>query len=308
MKIIKALFVLLSLLMFLPSMLIAGEKIQVVASTLDMADFAREIGGDRVEVYAISRGQYDLHFFEPKPSQLSKLRKADVLITGGLGVDAWITPLIDASRNPKINVNGEGFVDPSAGVAAKDIPQGRITGEMGDVHPYGNPHFWFTPDNVAIACDNIATGLSRIAPSEKEYFQSRKNDYIDRMRAAFNRLKEKLIPYRGTKVIQFHESWNYFCGYFGLDIAGSIEPKPGIPPSAAHLQHLVGIIRNEGVRIAIVEPYYPEKPLRLLKEETGITVVRLPLYLGGSEKAELYLDNLELIVSEIVRVLGERNE
>ena len=128
----------------------AAKKVNVVASTLDMADIAKQVGGDKVSVYAVSTGKYDLHFFDPRPSQVMKLRRADLLIVGGLDVDIWIQGLIDASRNRRIRFGAEGYVDPSAGIRPIQVPKGRIDGSMGDVHPYGNPHYWVTRENRSL--------------------------------------------------------------------------------------------------------------------------------------------------------------
>lgn len=284
-----------------------GEApLRVVAATLDMADFARQVGGDRVEVHAITRGQYDLHAYEPRPGEVMKLMKADLVIVAGMELDAFMPGLIDAARNPRIRFGAPGFVDPSAGVEALNVPTGRITGEMGDVHPYGNPHFWFTPDNVATAVSNITAGLVRVAPEHREEFESRRDVYIAEVRTTFERLRERLRPYAGVRVLQYHESWDYFCDHMGLEIAGSVEPKPGIPPSAAHLSHLVQQIRSEDIPLALVEVYYPERPLRFLEAQTDIRALRLPLTLGGVAGNTTYLENLAYIVGRIEEALRER--
>ena len=284
---------------------VTEKPVQVVASTSDMADFASQIGGDRVEVHAITKGQYDLHFFEPRPSEVMKLKRADMLIVAGMELDAFIPGLIDASRNSEIKHGAAGFVDPSRGVLAMDVPTERIDGRMGDVHPYGNPHFWLTPENVRIACSNITVGLIRVSPSDEDYFREREAQYVAQLDATYTRLKKRLAPYKGTSVLQFHPSWDYFCRTFGLNIEASIEPKPGLAPSASHLGKLVRVIREQDVRIALVEPFYPDRPLRFLRSNTGIKTLRLPLYLGGARDKKTYLENLEFMVGEIETALRE---
>ena len=175
----------------------AEDRVNVVAATLDMADFAQQVGGDQVEVYAITRGQYDLHAYEPRPTEVVKLRKADLVIVGGMELDAFMPALIDASRNPRIRFGAPGFVDPSRGVDALDVPTEKITGAMGDVHPYGNPHFWFTEVNVAIAVSNITEGLVRVAPDRAGGFRERAAAYLERVKTAFAGYREALAPFRG---------------------------------------------------------------------------------------------------------------
>jgi len=284
-----------------------AEPIKVVASTLDMADFTKQIGGDKVEVYAISQGQFDLHFFQPKPRQVTKLHKADMLVVGGLGVDPWITGLIDASRNPKINYGGIGFVDPSMGVKALNKPTTQITGAMGDVHPFGNPHFWYTPQNISIALDNILKGLIRLSPENENFFKERKNQYIEKVEDTFTGLKQKMLPFSGTKVLQFHSSWDYFCIYFGLDLVGSVEPKPGLPPTPSHLQKLVTQIKKEQIKLILVEPFYSEKAPKFLEKNTKVKALKLPFYLGGKPEITNFLDNLTYIVNQIIQNLATNN-
>ena len=283
---------------------LAAKTLNVVASTLDMADIAKQIGGDRVDVYAVSKGKYDLHFFDPRPSQVMKLRKADVVIVGGLDVDVWIQSLIDASRNRKIRFGEVGYVDPSDGIHPIQVPKGRIDGAMGDVHPYGNPHYWVTQENLRIIVENIARGLIRVSPGDASYFERNKEAYLAKVADVYDRLHERLEPFKGTKVIQYHKSWDYFCNEFGLEIVGSLEPKPGIPPSASHLEELVGWAKHEGAKLMLIEPYYPKRPVEFVARETGAKVLRLPFYAGGKEGVDGFLENLTYNVGQIVEELS----
>ena len=281
----------------------ALAKLFVVTSTQDCADFVQQVGGERVEVYPISTGKYDLHFFEPVPSQVMKLGRADILVIGGLDIDVWVQGLIDASRNPRIQFGAPGYVDPAVGVRALDVPQGRIDGSMGDVHPYGNPHFWFTPENVEIAVRNITDGLIRVDPDGASYYAANRDRYLSEVKATFQDLREKLRPFQGTAVLQYHLSWDYFCLTFGLEIVGSLEPKPGIPPTPAHLGEIVKQAKAAKARLLLVEPYYAERPVRFVERETGVKALRLPLYLGGKDGVTTYLDNLRYLVSSIADAL-----
>ena len=280
-------------------------KLFVVASTLDMADFARQVGGERVEVYPISTGKFDLHFFEPLPSQAMKLGRADMLVTGGLDIDVWIQGLIDASRNPRIQFKAPGYVDPSVGVRPLDVPQGRIDGSMGDVHPYGNPHFWFTVENVEVAVRNITEGLIRVDPEGAAAYEQNRDRYLAEVKATFEELRAKMKPFQGTAVLQYHASWDYFCEALGLEIVGSLEPKPGIPPTPGHLEELVKQARARNAKLILVEPYYPKRPVRFVEERAGVEALRLPLYLGGKKGIDTYLDNLRYIVETIVAGLSK---
>ena len=228
-----------------------------------------------------------------------------MVIVGGMELDAFMPGLIDASRNRNIRYGAPGFVDPSRGIRALGVPTGKITGDMGDVHPLGNPHFWFTEANVAVAVSNITAGLCRVAPDEAAGFREREAAYLRRVSDRFAAFRQALAPYRGARVLQYHPSWDYFCREMGLELAGSVEPQPGIPPSAGHLSELVRRIRNEDIAVLLVEPYYPERPLRFLRERTSVRVLRLPLLLGGPPGHAGYLDNMAYLVETLREALAD---
>jgi len=220
-------------------------------------------------------------------------------------VDAFIPGLIQAARQPRIRFGGEGFVDPSRGVRALGVPEGPIDASLGDVHPHGNPHCWMVPENIRIAGENILAGLIRAAPEHEETFRANLRAYLEEVDRRFKVWEARLAPHQGTRVLQFHESWNYLLGHFGFEIAGSVEPKPGIAPSAAHLRRLVDQIRRDEIRLVLAEPFYSERPLRFLHQQTGIGVLRLPLYLGGDPRYTTVLDNLGGIVDQIAAALDD---
>jgi zinc/manganese transport system substrate-binding protein len=288
--------------------LAAAERIRVVTSTLDMADLVENVGGERVEVYSVFRGLSDLHFFEPVPSQVMKLTKADALVVVGLDADVWMKPLIDAARNAKIRFGAGGYIDPSDGVLALDAPPGRIDGAMGDVHPYGNPHYWLSPANLKIAARNIRIGLSRVSPADEAYFTANAERFIAEIDRTAPALKEKLTPFAGTGVLQYHSSWNYFCEYFGLEVIESLEPKPGVPPTAKHLDEIVTRARGGRARLLLAEPYYPDKPVDYMRKTAGVIPLRLPIYLGATPGVSSCLGLLEHNVDAIARALAGEPE
>jgi len=286
-----------------PGALAAGGPLKIVASTLDMADFARNVGGERVEVYSVFKGLTDLHFFEPIPSQVMRLKQADMLIVVGLDADAWMGSLIDASRNPRIQFGAPGYVDPSDGIRPLDVPTGRIDGSRGDVHPYGNPHYWLDMDNAKIAVENICEGLVRISPSDEALFRANKERYLSMLDETASELKTELAPFRSAGIIQYHQSWDYFCDYFGLEVVASLEPKPGIPPTAKHLNEVVKAAKTKRARLLLIEPYYPDKPVEYTKRETGLPALRLPIYLGSVPGISSYLELVRHNAETIARTL-----
>jgi zinc/manganese transport system substrate-binding protein len=282
-----------------------SRKVKVVASTLDMADFVKEVGGDRVEVDAVFKGLSDLHFFEPVPSQVMKLKRADALVVVGLDADVWIRSLIDASRNERIRFGAPGYIDPSDGVHAIQVPAGHIDGSMGDVHPYGNPHYWFTPENVRLAVGNICEGLSRVSPADASYFAANRDRFIEEVDRTFAELKARLAPFAGAGVIEYHASWDYFCDCMGLRVLSTLEPKPGIPPTPGHLRNVIQNAKRGDAKLMLIEPYYPEKPVEYVARETGIRALRLPIYLGTTPGIDRYVDLLKHDASAMADALSE---
>ena len=277
-----------------------SAKPNVVVSTADMASITKHIAADLIKLRTIYYGQLDIHFFQPRPQHIVWLSKADLFIAAGLGGDEWVYPLLISSRNSKIKPGKPGFVDPSAGVDALDVPTGMIDGSMGHVHPYGNPHYWLTERNLIISAINITNGLISIIPDKKDVLLENKEIFIKKVKVLFAELRQQVEPFKGVSVIQYHESWDYFCGEFGFDIVGSVEPKPGISPTPGHISELKGIIANDHVKLIIAEPYYPKKPIDKLAGGGKVNVVRIPLYL---KKNGDILENISYQVDEIIKAL-----
>jgi len=213
----------------------AAAKLKVMTTTSDLAWLTQRIGGDRVSVESISTGDQDLHFVEPRPSMVVKLRRADMLVRIGLDQDMWADSLVAAARNGKIVYGAPGYVDTSVGIKVLQVPTGRVDAAMGDIHIFGNPHYWLDPANSAIMARNIAAGLARLDPSGAPVYEANLTSYKKELDARLEKWREAMAPLKGTKIVTYHNSWIYFAGAFGLEIVENIEPKPGIPPSPAHI-------------------------------------------------------------------------
>jgi len=276
------------------------SKPYVVVSTADMASITKYLAGDLIEMKIIFNGSGDIHFFQPRPQHIVWCKKADLLIATGMDLDEWIYPLLKSSRNPRIQIGEIGFIDPSAGVSALNVPQGKFDGSQGHIHKWGNPHFWFTEKNIIIAARNINDGLVKFIPDKKDILNKRLDDFIKETKSVFADLNVKMAPFKDTRIIQYHESWDYFAEQFGLIIAGNIEPKPGIPPAPKHIAELKQIIETENVKLILAEPYYPSQPIEKLTEQTAVKPVRISLY---SKKSEFILDHIKFQVESIVDTL-----
>jgi zinc/manganese transport system substrate-binding protein len=280
----------------------AGATVNVMASTEDLAALAREVGGDRVKVETIARGYQDPHFVEAKPSFILKLHAADLLVVVGRELEiGWLPPLIQQSRNAKIQPGAAGYFDASQTARILEIPQGQITRAMGDVHPQGNPHYWLDPDNGRRIAKAIADRLAQSDPTSATYFASRYADLDKRLAEAEKRWDALMVPYKGLKLVTYHSSWPNFAARFGLNVVGFVEPRPGIPPSPSHTFDLIQQMKRDGVKILLVEPYFDLRTPNSVARETGAKVLVMAPSVGGVKEVSDYIGlfdyDLNLLVS-----------
>ena len=282
----------------------AAAAIKVIATTEDLAALVTEVGGDKVAVEAMARGYQDPHFVEAKPSFVLKLHSADLLVVVGRELEVgWLPPLITQSRNAKIQPGGTGYLDASSTARILDIPTGQITRAMGDVHPSGNPHYWLDPANGRRIAKAIQDKLSQMSPNDAAYFAGRYADFDKRLAAAEGRWKAAMAPFKGVKVVTYHRSWPNFTDAFGLDVIGYVEPKPGIPPSPAHTLTLVQTMKQQGIKLILVEPYFDLKTPNSIARDTGAQVLVLPPSVGGVKEAKDYISLFDYNVDKLVATL-----
>jgi len=288
----------------------ANAAVNVMASTEDLADLTRQVGGDKVKVESIARGYQDPHFVEAKPSFILKLAKADLLVVVGRELEiGWLPPLVQQSRNAKIQPGAEGYLDASLTAKILEIPTGQITRAMGDVHPQGNPHYWLDPGNGRHIAKAIADKLAKMAPADAAYFQSRYADFDKRLAEAEKRWDAQMAPYKGLKIVTYHRSWPNFTDRFGLDVIGYVEPRPGIPPSPSHTIDLIGEMKRQNVKLILVEPYFDLKTPNSIARETGATVLVLAPSVGGDKDItdflKLFDHDVDLVVSALKQTGGK---
>jgi ABC-type Zn uptake system ZnuABC Zn-binding protein ZnuA len=267
-----------------------AAPVRVVTTTEDLAAITREVGGDRVEVFALAKGYQDPHFVEPKPSFIVAVSRADLLIVVGRELEiGWLPTLITSSRNARIHPGAAGYLDASLNVRILEIPTGQITRAMGDVHSQGNPHYWLDPGNGRLIAQAIRDKLSQLAPAERAFFDQRYRDFDARLAAAEKRWDQTMATYKGTKIVTYHRSWPNFMERFGLVVIGYVEPKPGIPPSPSHSLELIASMKAQGVKLIVVEPYFDLKTPRAVATQVGGTVLELSPSVGGTKEAGDYI-------------------
>jgi ABC-type Zn uptake system ZnuABC Zn-binding protein ZnuA len=282
----------------------ARAKLYVVTTTPDLASIAREVGGEKVEVESLALGFQDAHFVDPKPSFVVKLNRADVYIKRGLDLEVGWAPVLETgARNPHVLMGAPGYIDASAGIELLEVPTGPIDRSLGDIHPFGNPHYQLDPENARMIARNIFSGLARMSPEDREYFAERLMAFNARVEAKLAEWERILAPYQGAKIVTYHKTWEYFAQRFGLGIIGYMEPKPGIAPSPAHLASLITLMQAENCRVIIKEPYYPENLTRLVAKKTGARVLVLPESPGGVENTEDYFSFMDYCVRQVAEAL-----
>jgi zinc/manganese transport system substrate-binding protein len=281
-----------------------AAKLNVVATLPDYAAIARAVGGDKVSVTSIARGTEDQHFVDARPSFVRVLNRADVLIEGGAELEVgWLPPLVAGARNSKILGDAPGHLILARRIQLLEVPTGPVDRSMGDVHPSGNPHFTLDPANGSIIASSIAETLGRVDPANAVYYEAGRDEFIKQLDVKLAGWARQLEPFRGTKVITYHKSFNYLLEHFGLELAGTIEPKPGIEPSPTHINALIPHAKEEGVKLVIVEPFRPRKTPEYVAGAIGAKLLLLPGSTEGNEKIKDYIGLFDYDVAKIVEAL-----
>ena len=227
---IKKIIIIISAIGFLCNIALANDKLNVITTTADLMDIVKTIGNDKVNVSSLARGTQDLHAVEPRPSMALLIRKANLIIRVGMDLDMWVNSLIDLSQNSSVALGTPGSLDVSKGIEKLEVPVGKVDFAMGDVHIYGNPHFWLDPENGEIIAREIRDKFIELLPQDKDYFEKNYNEFIAQLNTSIKKWEEELKPLAGLKVVTYHDSLTYFAKRFGINIIGQIELRPAIPP------------------------------------------------------------------------------
>jgi ABC-type Zn uptake system ZnuABC Zn-binding protein ZnuA len=234
---------------------------------------------------------------------VTALRQADLVIRVGMELDLFMDSLVEVSKNPKIQKGNPGNLDASEGVTKKEVPSGKIDLSMGDVHAQGNPHYQTDPENVRRVALALGRRLGQLDPAHAAEYGERAEAYGRKVGAAGARWAEALAPFRGAPVVTYHPSWIYFTERFGLKVIGTIEPKPGIPPGAAHLKRLQDLMKSEKARAILVEPYFDFGVAKRVGTATGAPVLLFPQTAGGAPGTETWIALMERNVALLAQTL-----
>jgi zinc/manganese transport system substrate-binding protein len=275
----------------------AFAKFNIAATLPWIGSIASEIGKDKVRITSFVKPNQDPHFVEAKPSMILEARKADVLMFNGMDLEIGYLPvLVESSKNPKIQPGNPGNFDCSKFIEPIEVPT-AVDRSMGDVHPQGNPHYQLSPRNILRVAEGIAGILSKTDPENADFYT--KNFSSFRERLGEKQREWSVIPLRGKKFVAYHKFFEYLALESGFEIVGYIEPKPGIPPSAGHIEKLIEMVRKAKPDGILSLSYYGQKEVNFLSQKTGVKSVVVPHDVGATEKAKDWFSLMDQVLSSL---------
>ena len=283
-----------------------AQDLRIVATTPDLASLTQSIAGDVAHIDQIIPAAADPEAFAPKPSDLAKLRGASLVVRIGLGYDHWLDKLLASHADPLVQRGSAGYVDASRGIPLLEIKGRSIEAMSADGHAHGlaNPHYWLDPANAETITGGIAEAMIAIAPTQKDRIIGRRTSFLALLKQNMAQWEGTLRPYRGAKLIAYHNTWPYFARRFRLDVVDVIETKEGVAPSPARIAKLAAIMRNENVRVIVHEPYEPDEAPQLLSRHTGATVLKLATSVRSVPEAPDYFSLFDYNVTLLARALA----
>jgi len=293
----------LSLFLFCIYSFAFADTIKIVTTTTDMKSIAEFIGGNKVSVTSIATGYQNPHFVDPKPSYIISLTKANLFVTVGLDLETgWSPQLLSSSRNTKIQKGSAGYVDASEGVNLLQVPIAANRAE-GDIHIYGNPHYWLDPLNGKIIARNIANGLERVDPANKSFYEANLVAFNNKIDVKLKEWQGKMAAYKGSKIIAYHNEWVYFETRFGLQIVDFMEPKPGIPPTPSQLVKVIKEVTANKIKVIISSPYFTTSSSDVVSKQTGVKELTLATSVGAFDPVKDYFGLFDYNIDNLITAL-----
>ena len=281
----------------------AADKVRVVTTIPDLKALTQAVGGDLVDVDSLTRGTQNFHEAEVRPSMMLKLRRAQLLVENGAELDSWVDVAVTGANNPTIVRGGAGRIEVSRGIPLLEVPTTRVDRSMGDVHPQGNPHFSLDPGLAPIITQTILDGLARVAPQHRAAFEQNRAAFLQRLEAQLGGWLKTLEPFRGARVVVYHPDFIYFLNRFGLVQLGTVEDRPGIPPSPQHLANLIKQMQEQKIKVVLVEPWNDRKLATRVAEEAGGKALVIASSVGAVKGAEDYIATIDYNVKALAAAL-----
>lgn len=279
-----------------------AAPLKVAATNGDLASLVKEIGGDLVTVDQLVPSTMEPHSMPLRPSMIQKVRDAALLVTIGLDHEPWLFDLVTSSGNGRVQQGGAGYVDVSSGIALLQVPVGAADRSRGDLHIFGNTHYWLDPRNARIMAVHITHALCRERPQATAQIRERTTSFLKDLDGRIARWKAALAPHGGRKAMSYHLTWAYLEAFCGFQIVGTLEIKPGIEPSPAHLTRLRETARGEGVKNVFFEPYFNRGRAQALADDIGAVLTPLPV---TTPEGMRYADHMDRVVALVVEAFAK---
>ena len=263
----------------------AFAKVNIFACAPEWGVLAQEVGGDKVKIYTASNANQDIHYMRAKPSLLAAMRKADLVICSGASLEiGWLPILLNKAGSNQVQEGGLGSIMAADYVPLLGVMQEKADRSMGHVHPEGNPHVHLDPNNILIISKVIAERLAEIDTANARVYKENQNSFEGGWTQAITQWQSDVKALKGKKIVVYHKSWTYLLNWLGIKNIASLEPKPGVPPTAAHLEKILNDIQGENVIGVLVAPFESEKAAKWLSEKANIPIIKLPFTVGGNDQ------------------------
>ena len=295
---------LLVLFVCIGSVGVGEAKLNIVATTPDLGAIAREVGGSRVTVTVLAKATEDPHFVDAKPSHIVTLNRADAIIEGGAELEVgWLPPLLNSARNSKLAMGAPGRIVVKEGMSLLEIPN-QLDRSLGDIHPLGNPHFLVDPINAKIAALNIANALIKLDMGSADAYKSNLEKFQTILDVKIGEWQKLLSSFKGAKIVTYHKDMTYFAHRFELEVIDTLEPLPGVPPTASHLAEVIKKMKAVQVKVILVQPFQNRRTAETIASHTGAKVVDFPLQPGAAKTSETYFQWMDYLVNSLASALG----
>ncbi len=279
----------------------ALAALNIFACTPEWGSLAQELGGEKASVYIATSALQDAHRIEARPSLIARARRADLVVCTGADLEVgWLPLVLAQSGNPNIQSGQPGYFEAAAAARLIEIPE-RLDRAMGDVHAAGNPHLHLDPQNVARVARALAVRMSDLDKQDASYYVGRELAFQARWRDATARWEREAAPLKGLRLVVYHRDLSYLIAWLGMQAVGSLEPKPGLPPSAAHLADLLALLKQRPARAVVRSAYSDSRAADWLARQAGLPSIVLPYTVGGTERAK---DLFGLYEDSIARLLA----
>ena len=260
--------------------------LNIFACTPEWAALSKELAGEKANVYLATNALQDPHHVEARPSLIARARSADLVVCTGAQLEiGWLPLVLTQAGNAKIQVGKPGYFEAAQQAALLEVPS-SVDRSQGDVHPGGNPHIHLDPRNIAKIAAALGERMAALDPSDADGYRARTKGFLERWQQAIARWEQLAMPLKGMAVVVYHRNFSYLMQWLGMRTIGELEPKPGLPPTTAHLSDLLAVLQKNPARAVVRAAYNEPHAAEWLSAKAKIPAVMLPFTVGGSDKAK----------------------